>query len=125
MQRDKLENLLTLHQQRLSAGRKNADVRRPLVDVFRKRRDDVDHVLATVEDEKKAAIAQKGDDAVGGIGMMHDKAQAPQRRCLPRASRLLEDRDQENTHGLRTPSACRGPARRRRSSCQFRLDLSA
>ena len=37
--------------------------------------DDLDHVLATVEDEKQATIAQKADDAVRGIGVMHDKAQ--------------------------------------------------
>ena len=76
MQRNKLENLLTLHQQRLAAGCEDADARRPLVDVFRKRRDDVDHVLAAVEHEKQPPTAQKVDDAVGGIGVMHDKTNA-------------------------------------------------
>ena len=47
----------------------------PLVDIFRKRRDDVDHVLATVEDEKETTIAQKGDDTVCGIGVMNHKAE--------------------------------------------------
>ena len=75
LQRHKLKNLLTLHQQRLPAGRKDADVGCPLVDIFRKRRDDVDHVLAAVEDEKETTIAQKGDDAVGGIGVMNHKAE--------------------------------------------------
>ena len=56
LQRNELENLLTLHQQRLAAGCENADARRLAVNVFCKPGDDVDHVLAAVEDEKQAAI---------------------------------------------------------------------
>ena len=38
---------------------------------------DLDHVLATVEDEKQTPVAQKIDDAVCRIGMVHDQ---PERR---------------------------------------------
>ena len=53
--------------------------------------DDLDHVLATVEDQKQAPVTQKIDDAVGRIGMMHDEAQrrgdraGDERRVLQRA----------------------------------------
>ena len=123
LQRDELENLLTLHQQRLSAGCKDADAGCPLVNVLCKSGDDLDNVLATVEDEKQAAIAQEADDAVRGIGVMHDKAQRRSDAYWRRASRLSADRDQENAHGRQTPSAYHGPARRRRSSCRSRRDL--
>ena len=35
----------------------------------------VDHMLATVEDQKQAAAAQKADDTAGRIGMMNDETQ--------------------------------------------------
>ena len=123
MQRDELEYLLTLHQQGFSAGCKNADARSPLVDVLGKPGDDVDHVFATVEDKKQAAIAQEADDAVRGIGVMHHKAQRRGDACWRRASRPSKDRDRENAHGHRTPPAFHGPARRRQSSCRSRRDL--
>ena len=34
-------------------------------------------MLAAVEDEKQAPVAQKADDAVGRIGMVHDKPERP------------------------------------------------
>ncbi len=58
---------------------------------------DLDHVLATVEDEKQAPVAQKIDDAVGRIGMVHDK---PQRRS-DRAGdkrRVFQRAEIEKTH---------------------------
>ena len=81
LQRDELENLLTLHQQRLSAGCQDADAGCPLVDILGKPGDDVDNVFATVEDEKQAAVAQKADDTVRGIGVMHDQAQRRSERA--------------------------------------------
>ena len=56
------------------------------MDVFRKRRDDVDPVFAAIKHQQKASIAQKGDNAVGGVGVMYPKAE---RRSdnWPRASR--------------------------------------
>ena len=59
-QRDELENLLTLHQQRLSASCEDADAGCLLVNVFCKRGHDLDNMFATVDDEKQAAIAQEG-----------------------------------------------------------------
>ena len=75
LQRDELENLLTLHQQRLSAGCKNADVGCLLVNALCKSGHDLDNMFAAVDDEKQAAIAQEADHALRGIGVMHDKAQ--------------------------------------------------
>ena len=76
-ERYELEDLLSLHQQRLAAGRKDADARSLLVNAFRKPGHDLDHVLAAVEDEKQAPVAQETDDAIRRISMVNDK---PQRR---------------------------------------------
>ena len=122
-QRDELENLLTLHQQGLSAGCQDADARCLLVNALRKSGDDLDHMFATVEDEKQAAIAQEADHAVRGIGVMYDKAQ--RRSDGTGDERRVSQRSEiEKMHmAVKHRQHVMGQSRRRRSSCRSRRDL--